>query len=124
MIFTDNFVANTKPTRTVAIFFAAAISVFAAEPSHIVFMTRAGIYGELMKLHRVSLAFEGPQSSEGATPNPFLDYRLDVTFSHPESGKTLVVPGYYAADGSAGETSAKSGNIWRVHKKFTWFSSF
>ncbi len=87
-------------------------------------MTRAGIYGELMKLHRVSLAFEGPQSSEGATPNPFLDYRLDVTFSHPESGKTLVVPGYYAADGSAGETSAKSGNIWRVHRKFTWFSSF
>ena len=26
-----------------------------------------------------------------------------------------MVPGYYAADGNAGETSADSGNIWKVH---------
>ncbi len=98
-----------------AILFAAAISAFAAEPSHIVFTTRAGIYGEPMKWHRMTFAFEGPHSSEGATPNPFLDYRLDVIFTHPKSGKILVVPGYYAADGYAGESSADSGCIWRAH---------
>ncbi|MEM0964946.1 MAG: DUF5060 domain-containing protein [Verrucomicrobiota bacterium] len=83
--------------------------------------TSAGIYGETdesgshKKWHRVTVAFEGPSSSETATPNPFTDYRLNVTFQHPESGKTYLVPGYYAADGNAGETGSTSGNIWRVH---------
>ena len=44
-----------------------------------------------------------------------MDYRLNVTFTHPASGKAFVVPGYYAADGNAADTSASSGNIWRVH---------
>lgn len=81
----------------------------------------AGIYGETdgsgnyKKWHRVSIAFEGPNTNENATPNPFTDYRLNVTFTHPISGKTYTVPGYYAADGNAGETSASAGDIWRVH---------
>lgn len=74
-----------------------------------------GLSGELQKWHRVTLAFEGPDTSEQATPNPFTDYRLDVTFRHQVSGKAYRVPGYYAADGFAGETSAESGSIWRVH---------
>lgn len=75
----------------------------------------AGTYGELKRWHRVTLAFEGPDTSESATPNPFLDYRLNVTFNHPGSGRTFVVPGYFAADGEAGETGAGSGRIWRIH---------
>jgi hypothetical protein len=45
--------------------------------------------------------------------NPFLDYRLTVTFS--KDGKSYVVPGYYAADGNAANTSATAGNKWRAH---------
>ena len=73
------------------------------------------ITGELKKWHKVTITFEGPETSETADPNPFLDYRLNVTFSHQESGKSYLVPGYYAADGNAAETSAYSGDQWRVH---------
>ncbi len=69
--------------------------------------------GELKQWHRVTLTFDGPPSSEGNAPNPFTDYRLDVTFTHPNH--TFTVPGYYCADGNAGETGSASGNKWRVH---------
>ncbi|MEM9718467.1 MAG: DUF5060 domain-containing protein [Bacteroidota bacterium] len=69
--------------------------------------------GELKKWHKVTLVFEGPETEEMHTYNPFLNYRLDVTFRGAE--KTYVVPGYFAADGNAAETSADSGNVWKVH---------
>ncbi len=71
------------------------------------------ISGELKTWHKVTITFDGPQSSETAEPNPFTDYRLNVTFRKGE--KTYVVPGYYAADGNAAQTSAEAGNKWRVH---------
>jgi len=71
------------------------------------------IEGELKKWHKVTLSFEGPQTSETATKNPFTDYRLDVIFSN--GNKQYKVPGYFAADGNAANTSATSGNVWRVH---------
>jgi len=70
---------------------------------------------ELKKWHKVTLTFDGPETSETADPNPFLYYRLNVTFTHQGSGKSYLVPGYYAADGDAANTSADSGNKWRVH---------
>jgi hypothetical protein len=73
----------------------------------------AQVSGELKQWHAVSVTFDGPQSGETATPNPFTDYRLDVTFTGP-SEQTYKVPGYFAADGNAGETGAISGNKWRV----------
>ncbi|MCB0836175.1 MAG: DUF5060 domain-containing protein [Bacteroidetes bacterium] len=71
------------------------------------------ISGELKKWHKVTLDFNGPASSETGTPNPFMDYRLNVTFT--KGSKSYVVPGYFAADGDAAETSATSGNVWRCH---------
>ncbi|NJK37256.1 MAG: DUF5060 domain-containing protein [Oscillatoriales cyanobacterium RM1_1_9] len=71
------------------------------------------IGGELKKWHPIDLTFDGPQTSETDSLNPFLDYRLDVTFTNGE--KNYGVPGYYAADGDAAETSAAEGNKWRVH---------
>ena len=62
----------------------------------------------------VTLTFDGPQASEGASPNPFLDFRMSVTFSHRQSGETRAAQGFFAADGNAAETSADSGNKWRV----------
>lgn len=62
----------------------------------------------------VEITFEGPATSEDASPNPFRDYRLNVTFTHSGGGQS-VVPGFYAADGNAAESSATSGNKWRVY---------
>ncbi len=71
--------------------------------------------GEKKQWHRNTITFEGPQASETGNPNPFTDYRLMVTFAHAASGTTIVVPGFYAADGDAGESGAVAGNKWRVH---------
>lgn len=81
-----------------------------------VLSTNTGVVtGELKKWHRVSVTWDGPDTHEQALPNPFRDYRLDVRFTHPASGKSYLVPGFYAADGNAAETSATNGNKWRVH---------
>jgi hypothetical protein len=73
------------------------------------------IQGERKRWHRVTLTFDGPATSEEATPNPFRDYRLNVTFTHVGAKKSYTVPGYYAADGNAAETSASAGRKWRAH---------
>ncbi len=73
------------------------------------------ISGELKKWHKVTLTFNGPETSETAKPNPFLYYRLNVTFTNQNSGNYYLVPGYFAADGNAANTSADSGSKWRVH---------
>ena len=75
--------------------------------------TKPVVSGELKKWHTITITFTGPNTGEEAKPNPFLDYRLNVTFTRGK--KQYVVPGYYAADGEAAETSATSGNKWRVH---------
>ena len=71
------------------------------------------VSGEQKKWHPITLTIDGPQADENGSPNPFLDYRLSVTFS--QGSHQYVVPGYFAADGNAAETSATSGNKWRVH---------
>lgn len=62
----------------------------------------------------VTLTFDGPEASESGSPNPFLDYRMSVSFSHQQSGESRTVQGFFAADGNAAETSAEAGNKWRV----------
>ncbi len=74
---------------------------------------KATISGELKQWHDVVLTFDGPELGETTETNPFLDCRLNVTFA--KDTQQYVVPGYYAADGNAGETSATTGNKWRVH---------
>ncbi len=72
------------------------------------------IHGDPRTWHKVSIDFEGPQSLETGEVNPFTDYRLDVELTGP-SGQSFTIPGYFAADGNAGESSADSGKVWRVH---------
>ncbi|MEA3460969.1 MAG: DUF5060 domain-containing protein [Bacteroidota bacterium] len=71
------------------------------------------VEGELMQWHKVTLLIQGPETSEYADENPFLDYKLDVSFTNGTNSYT--VPGYYAADGQAGESSSREGAIWKVH---------
>ena len=78
---------------------------------------------------RLELTFEGPQTSEAAETNPFLDMRLDVAFAH-ESGKVYLIPGFYAADGDAAQTGSTTGNVWKVRfspdrvGEWTWTARF
>ncbi|MEM7368625.1 MAG: DUF5060 domain-containing protein [Bacteroidota bacterium] len=76
-------------------------------------LPKATLAGELKQWHAVTLTFEGPESSEMAEDNPFLNYRLLVRFT--QSTSSYEVPGYYAADGDAANSSANSGNKWKVH---------
>ncbi|QBG48785.1 DUF5060 domain-containing protein [Verrucomicrobia bacterium S94] len=71
------------------------------------------VSGELKRWHKVTLTLDGPTASEVAST--FTDYRMNVEFTHRDSGKSYLVPGYFAADGNAANTSASSGNKWRAH---------
>ena len=71
--------------------------------------------GELKQWHKVTLTLAGPYAHEQDNqPNPFTDYRMSVALKH-EDGTTYVVPGYFAADGDAANSSAESGTVWRAH---------
>ncbi len=71
------------------------------------------IGGDMKVWHTITFTFTGPATSEYDTVNPFTEYRLDIEFSNGK--RHIIVPGYYAADGNAAETSARSGNKWRAH---------
>jgi hypothetical protein len=58
--------------------------------------------GDLKKWHTVTLTFDGPSASETGTPNPFTNYRVNMTFS--QGSNSLLMPGFFAADGNAANT--------------------
>src|SRR5438046_2412366 len=96
--------------RTFAISFLIAPALFAQGQAGV------AVSGELEQWHKVTLTLDGPQASEsGSDHNPFLDYRMNVTFTHESGTLKHVVPGYFAADGNAGATSATAGSKWRAH---------
>ena len=94
------------------LFFVACI--FLVVPLSVAGEQNVAIDGELQQWHRVTLTFSGPDSSEDAKFNPFRDYRMSVAFVHEKTGKRYVVPGFFAADGDAAESSATAGDKWRV----------
>lgn len=66
------------------------------------------IMGSHRKWDPLELRFSGPWATEtDSSPSPFLDRRLNVTFTGP-SGQEYVVPGFFDGDGE-GEGS---GNVW------------
>lgn len=94
------------------------------------------VSGELKQWHKVTLTLDGPFAHErdgsGGFPaaedreqntlrlesrrsNPFTDYRMTATFTHESGSPRYAVPGYFAADGNAANTSAESGRKWRAH---------
>ncbi|MCC9603461.1 DUF5060 domain-containing protein [Stieleria sp. JC731] len=71
--------------------------------------------GEPKCWHKLTLVLDGPYAHEqDNSPNPFTDYRMQVTFTH-DDGTSFCVPGYFAADGHAGQSSAQSGTTWKAH---------
>lgn len=88
------------------------------------------VTGELQAWHNIALTLDGPFAHEQDNlPNPFTDYRMEVSFRHAD-GTEFLVPGYFAADGDAANSSANSGTKWRAHfapdrvGKWTWEVSF
>ena len=76
---------------------------------------RISITGEQKSWHKTTLTLSGPFAHEqDNAPNPFTDYRMTVRFAHTD-GTVYDVPGYFAADGDAANTSAESGTAWRAH---------
>jgi hypothetical protein len=108
---------NFRTILLICLIFILINSVFSAEVS-----------GETRQWHKVTLTFTGPDSDENAAVNPFLYYRMSVTFTNGEI--SFIVPGYYAADGDAANSGADSGNKWRCHfvppltGEWTWQVSF
>jgi len=83
------------------------------------------ISGELKQWHKITLTLDGPFAHElDNEPNPFTDCNLTATFTHESGAPSYKVPGYFAADGKAGESSAQAGTKWRAHlapdKAGTW----
>jgi len=72
--------------------------------------------GELKQWHKVTLTLDGPFAHErDHEPNPFTDYALNMNFAHESGSPRYIVPGYFAADGDAANTSAEAGMKWRAH---------
>jgi CubicO group peptidase (beta-lactamase class C family) len=68
------------------------------------------ITGPIPKWATANLDFHGPQTNASESdPNPFLDYRLQLSCVSP-SGKRFDVAGFFAGDGNGGLV----GDIWRV----------
>lgn len=87
--------------------------------------------GELKQWHKVTLSLNGPFAKEtDVEPNPFMDLAFNVTFTHESGAPSYTIPGHFAADGNASETSADSGSLWRAHLspdksgKWTYTTSF
>ncbi len=73
------------------------------------------VSGDLKVWHRTTLTLDGPYAHEqDNAPNPFTDHRMSVEFKHAD-GTSYVIPGFFAADGNAANSSAESGTKWRVH---------
>lgn len=71
------------------------------------------VEGEFQQWHKITFVLIGPETSEWAKENPFLDYKLEAVFTN--GTKSYTVPGFYAADGFAAETSADAGNVWKIY---------
>jgi CubicO group peptidase (beta-lactamase class C family) len=68
------------------------------------------VEGERRVWHPITIVFRGPAACESDDdPSPFLDYRLQVTFTGP-SGQRYNVPGFFDGDGRGGGT----GDVWRA----------
>ena len=98
--------AIPRPSAKLSLLLPAAFAIAAAAPR----VDPA----EPLLWQPVTLTFDGPQASESGSPNPFSDFRMSVTFTHGASGGQRTVQGFFAADGDAADSSAESGDKWRV----------
>ena len=101
--------------------------IIAAAAAFLSGCNRAAPDPTLARFDTVTIDLEGPDASETAAT--FRDHRLTLHLTH-ESGQTLTVPGFFAADGDAAETGATRGGVWRARAtpslagEWTWEADF
>ncbi len=94
-------------SMTALLAFCGCASHSAQKPSA---ATQVSVTGTLKKWEAVSIAFQGPLADAADNNlNPFLDYRLQVSFTGP-GGKQHNVPGFFDGDGKGG----RAGKVWCV----------
>ncbi len=99
--------------QVVCLFVLTSLAAVVAFGSASTLRSEGVVEGEMRKWHRVSVTFDGPKASEDGAINPFLDYRMTVIFI--KGPRRIDVPGFFAADGDAANTSATSGDKWRAY---------
>ncbi len=72
------------------------------------------IDGELKKWHRITLSASLPDSNLSEAESTFKNFRVDVLFSRPD-GSTIRVPGFFATDGDAANSSTSEGKIFKAY---------
>lgn len=104
-----NFLGYLLSSRAVRGLMLAALAfgIPLAANANVTVRNAGGIYDP------VTLDIEGPELDQATGPNPFADYRLDVTFSR--FGREYTVPGYFTACADAADSGCTSGRLWRVH---------
>ncbi|WP_370979531.1 carbohydrate-binding protein [Agaribacterium sp. ZY112] len=70
------------------------------------------VSGTQAQWHRVAVTCKGLAASE-RNDSTFTNNRFDVSFS--QGATTITVPGHFAADGNAADTSAVEGDHWRAY---------
>lgn len=82
--------------------------------------TAATLEGSRIAWQPLQLDVIGPVARESdSSPNPFLDIRLDVTFTSPSGEKTRV-PGFFAGDGAGGGNGAVWRTLFTPDQSGTW----
>ncbi len=99
------------------------------------FLSSTTIYSQTitpnpMQYHKVVLEYTSTATYNETQGNAlFRNIRLNVTFTSP-TGQVFIVAGYFAGDGNAANTSASTGNKWRVNftpteiGRYTYVTSF
>ncbi len=90
-------------------------------PPHLVVL-----HGDPRVWHTTELWFDGPHATMfDDAPNPFLDYRFELSLQRPD-GTTQLVPGFFDGDGLGGG----AGSVYKVRVlpevagTWTWTASF
>jgi Bacterial Ig-like domain (group 2)/Carbohydrate binding module (family 6)/Domain of unknown function (DUF5060)/Secretion system C-terminal sorting domain/Putative collagen-binding domain of a collagenase len=70
--------------------------------------------GTLQKWHKITVTLTLPGADLTETSTTSRNTRMDVVFTSP-TGATLRVPGFFAADGNAANSSASQGKVFKAY---------
>lgn len=101
------FIAPSTVIRFCTFAAAALLYLFANTAA-----AQVSVDGTFKKWHPLTLDVAGATNTLDESqnnPNPFLDFRFDITFTSP-GGRDTTVPGFFSGDGNGNGI----GDVWRV----------
>ncbi|MGV3556541.1 DUF5060 domain-containing protein, partial [Larkinella arboricola] len=79
---TKDIALSTRNTRVAASLINGTNTYSSTSANKALALGAVTVQGELKKWHKITLLIEGPSTSETNGSNPFLNYRLNVTFTN------------------------------------------